>query len=96
MKRGPVTLKMINPTNREFYAISLAMSPGGIVEGEVIDVGTGSPEEFEAIDPSQVKGKIVMCNSATSPSGKRVHRRTKYGYAVEYGAVGFIFANHNP
>jgi len=95
-KRGPVTLKMITPTSRDFYAISLAMSPGGTVEGDVIDLGTGSIEEFEAIDPSQVKGKIVMCSSATSPSGKRVHRRTKYGYAVEYGAVGFIFANHNP
>jgi hypothetical protein len=95
-KRGPVNLKMVNPKTREFYAISLAMSPGGNVEGEVIDLGTGSPEEFEALDPSQVKGKIVMCSSATSPSGKRVHRRTKYGHAVEYGAEGFIFANHNP
>jgi hypothetical protein len=95
-KRGSVTLTMISPTSREFSAISLAMSPGGAVEGEVIDLGTGSPEEFEAIDPSQVKGKIVMCSSATSPSRKRVHRRTKYGYAVEYGAEGFIFANHNP
>jgi hypothetical protein len=94
-KRGPVTLTMRHPTRREFAAISLAMSPGGEVEGEVIDVGTGSPEEFAAIDPTHVKGKIVMCSSATSPSGKRVHRRTKYGYAVEYGAVGFIFANHN-
>jgi len=66
------------------------------VEAEVIDLGTGSPEEFEAVDPSDVKGKIVLCSSATSPTGKRVHRRTKYGYAVEYGAVGFIFMNHNP
>ncbi len=95
-KRGPVTLQMVNPTIREFYAISLAMSPGGDVEGEVIDLGTGSPEEFEAVDPSEVKGKIVICSSATSPSGKRVHRRTKYGHAVEYGVEAFIFANHNP
>jgi Zn-dependent M28 family amino/carboxypeptidase len=72
------------------------MSPGGEVEGEVIDLGTGSPEEFEKIDPKDVEGKIVLCSSATSPSGKRVHRRTKYGYAVEYGALGFIFVNHNP
>jgi len=66
------------------------------VEGDVIDLGTGSPEEFEAIKPEDVKGKIVLCSSATSPTGKRVHRRTKYGYAVKYGAVGFIFMNHNP
>jgi len=95
-KRGPVKLGMTAPAEREFTAISLAMSPGGTVEAEVIDLGTGSPEEFEAVDPAEVEGKIVMCSSATSPKGKRVHRRTKYGYAVEYGAVGFIFMNHNP
>jgi aminopeptidase YwaD len=95
-ERGPVTLHMIEPVVREFKAISLAMSPGGSVKGEVIDMGTGSPEEFEKTAPREVKGKIVLCSSATSPSGKRVHRRTKYGYAVEYGAVGFIFMNHNP
>jgi Zn-dependent M28 family amino/carboxypeptidase len=95
-KRGQVTLKMTEPVTRELEAISLAMSPGGTVEAEVIDLGTGSPEEFEAIKPQDVKGKVVLCSSATSPSGKRVHRRTKYGYAVKYGAVGFIFMNHNP
>ena len=95
-RRGPVKLVMTAPAEREFTAISLAMSPGGEVEAEVIDLGTGSPEEFEAVDPKDVEGKIVMCSSATSPKGKRVHRRTKYGYAVEYGASGFIFMNHNP
>jgi hypothetical protein len=48
------------------------------------------------VDPADVEGKIVLCSSATSPTGKRIHRRTKYGYAVKYGAVGFIFMNHNP
>lgn len=95
-KRGPVILKMIEPFQRELKAIALALSPGGEVEGEVVNLGTGSPEEFEAIDPEIVKGKILLCSSATSPTGKRVHRRTKYGYAVEYGAAGFIFMNHNP
>jgi Iap family predicted aminopeptidase len=95
-RRGPVTLEMLEPYDREFPAISLAMSPGGDVEGEVVNLGTGSPEEFEAVDPTEVEGKIVLCSSATSPAGKRVHRRTKYGYAVEYGAIGFIFMNHNP
>jgi Zn-dependent M28 family amino/carboxypeptidase len=95
-KRGPVVLKMTEPVIREFKAISLAMSPGGTVEAEIVNLGTGSPNEFMAIDPSDVKGKIVLCSSATSPEGKRVHRRTKYGYAVKYGAIGFIFMNHNP
>ena len=95
-KRGSVNLEMIEPYGRTLNSIALAMSPGGDIEGEVLDLGTGSPEEFEAVDPADVKGKIVLCSSATSPTGKRVHRRTKYGYAVEYGAIGFIFMNHNP
>jgi Zn-dependent M28 family amino/carboxypeptidase len=95
-KRGPVGVETLEPMRREFQAISLAMSPGGTMEAEVVDLGTGSPEEFQAVDPKDVKGKIVLCSSATSPTGKRVHRRTKYGWAVEYGAVGFIFMNHNP
>jgi len=95
-RRGPVTLEMVEPLRRELPAISLALSPGGAVEAEVADLGTGSPDEFEAVDRETLKGKIVLCSSATSPSGERVHRRTKYGYAVEYGAIGFIFMNHNP
>jgi Zn-dependent M28 family amino/carboxypeptidase len=95
-RRGPATLEMTEPVKREFEAISLAMSPGGTVEADVVNLGTGSPEEFEAVGPEDVKGKIVLCSSATSPAGRRVHRRTKYGYAVKYGAVGFIFMNHNP
>jgi Zn-dependent M28 family amino/carboxypeptidase len=95
-KRGSVSLTMLKPIQREFTAIALALSPGGEIEGEVVDIGTGSPEEFEAKSNQNVKGRIVLCSSAASPTGKRVHRRTKYGYAVDYGAVGFIFMNHNP
>jgi hypothetical protein len=95
-KRGRVSLTMLTPIRKFFPAIALALSPGGTVEGEIVDLGTGSPEEFEAKDRTDVDGKIVLCSSATSPSGKRVHRRTKYGYRVVYGAIGFIFVNHNP
>jgi len=75
--RGPATLTVTEPYQKEFPVISLAISPGGEVEAEIIDLGTGSPEEFEAIGSSEVEGKIVLCSSATSPAGKRVHRRTK-------------------
>jgi Zn-dependent M28 family amino/carboxypeptidase len=95
-RRGPVELEMREPIIKSFAAQSLPMSPGGEVEAPVVNLGTGSPEEFEAIDRGEVERRIVLCSSATSPSGKRVHRRTKYGYAVDYGAVGFIFMNHNP
>lgn len=97
-KRGKASLEMLTPYQRKLDAISLALSPSTPNEGieeEIIHIGTGSPEEFKAVDPSDVKNKIVMCSSATSPSGERIHRRTKYGFAVDYGAKGFIFMNHN-
>jgi Zn-dependent M28 family amino/carboxypeptidase len=62
----------------------------------MMNLGTGRPEEFEKVDARNIKDKIVICSSDTSSTGKRVHRRTKYGYAVKYGAAGFIFMNHNP
>lgn len=95
-ERGPVNLEMIAPYTRELPAISLVGSPKGNIRGKVTNVGTGSPQEFKAVGAKNIKDHIVLCSSATSPEGERVHRRTKYGYAVKYGAKGFIFMNHNP
>jgi Zn-dependent M28 family amino/carboxypeptidase len=94
--RGTVALEMLTPKPRLLSAIALALSPGGEIEGEVVNMGTGSPEEFHAKQSSDLQDRIVLCSSATSPAGERVHRRTKYAYAVDRGAKGFIFMNHNP
>jgi Zn-dependent M28 family amino/carboxypeptidase len=95
-KRGIVTLKMLTPMHRSLSAIALALSPGGEIEGEVVNLGAGSPEEYSAHQSPDLHDRIVLCSSATSPSGERIHRRTKYAYAVDHGAKGFIFMNHNP
>jgi Iap family predicted aminopeptidase len=95
-RRGTVALEMLTPKSRSLSAIALALSPGGEIEGEVVNIGTGSPEEFRAKHSIDLQDRIVLCSSATSPSGERVHRRTKYAYAVDHGAKGFIFMNHNP
>jgi len=97
-KRGRARLEMLSPRERELETISLPMSPptppGGI-EGNIVYLGQGYPELFlERGD--EIDGKIVLCTSQPRPSGATVHRRTKYGYAVRFGAVGFIFVNHNP
>jgi Zn-dependent M28 family amino/carboxypeptidase len=76
----------------------LVYSPGtpeGGLRSEVIDVGAGTKEEFAA-QHAEIAGKIVLASSASSPEGQRIHRREKYGRAVEAGAVGFLFANHLP
>jgi len=97
-KRGPARLKMLAPREVEFFTQSLALcppTPPEGIEGEIVFLGPGFPEIFEEMK-DELPGKIVLCTSQPRPSGAMVHRRTKYGYSVKYGAVGFIFVNHNP
>jgi hypothetical protein len=97
-KRGEARLEMLSPRERVLETISLAMcppTPPGGIEADIVYLGPGYPELFiEKKD--EIEGKIVLCTSQPRPSGVMVHRRTKYGYAVKFGAVGFIFVNHNP
>ena len=72
--------------------IALPRSPAQTVEADLVDVGHGLPEEFEETD---VEGKVVVVSSSVPSHYPRgVHRREKYYYAVEGGAVGFVFANN--
>jgi Zn-dependent M28 family amino/carboxypeptidase len=75
-----------------FDAIALPRSPPGEVEAELIDLGYGLPEDFEAAD---VEGKIVVADTNVPDWFDRfVHRTEKYYRAVDGGAVGFVFRNH--
>jgi Zn-dependent M28 family amino/carboxypeptidase len=92
-QRGDSALELRSPDERTFDAIALPYSPSGDVEGELVDVGYGTPAE---VDETDVEGKIAVA-STTSPSGGRfVHRMEKFGYAVESGAEAFVFVNHVP
>lgn len=72
--------------------IALPRSPAGDATGELVDLGYGVAEDFEAAD---VKGKIVVVASNAPPDYDRFpHRREKYYYAVESSAAGFVFRNH--
>ncbi len=97
-RRGEARLEMLSPREKELETISLAMCPPTPFEGieaDVVHMGPGYPELFLEKE-DEIEGKIVLCTSQPRPSGVMVHRRTKYGYAVKFGAVGFIFVNHNP
>jgi len=94
-KRSPAKLELLELVKRELQAISLPLCPPSDIEGEVIDLGNGEPSEFKRRE-KEIAGKIVMCTSAPGAGGREVHRRTKYGYGVAFGAKGFIFGNHNP
>jgi Zn-dependent M28 family amino/carboxypeptidase len=71
--------------------IALPRSPEGFAEGELVDLGYGLPEDFEA----DLAGKVVMVSSTVPDHFDRfIHRREKYYHAVEAGAAAFVFRNH--
>jgi len=96
-ERGDATLRVTAPgrdgaaSTREFEAIALPYSPSGTVDGELVDVGYGTPAE---IDERDVDGRIAVASTTTPEGGRFVHRMEKFGYAIDAGAVGFVFVNH--
>ncbi|MFB6282320.1 MAG: M28 family peptidase [Halobacteria archaeon] len=90
-ERGSSTLE--TPYGKE-DCIALPYSPSRTVSGELVDIGTGTPEEFESVD---LDGIIAMASSTVHHEYPRfVHRREKYHRAVNAGAEGFVYANHVP
>ncbi len=76
----------------QHQVIALPGSPAGEESAELVDVGHGTPAEFEDTD---VEGAIAMASSKTPEDhGRWIHRKEKYEAAVEGGAVGFVFRNH--
>lgn len=91
--RGPATLRVIQPVEREIPCISLPMCPPASVEGELVLVGDGAPGDFEA-RAAQLKGGIAMVG-ARPPRGlnRTVHRSEKYQRSALAGAVAFLYVN---
>ena len=73
---------------------SLSTPPAGI-DAEVIDLGRGAPEDF-ARNASDIAGRFALVRHEYPFSAHHVHRRRKYGWAMEHGAAGFIIANPAP
>jgi Zn-dependent M28 family amino/carboxypeptidase len=71
--------------------IALPRSPSATAAGELVDLGYGLPEDFEA----DLSGAVVMVSSTVPDHYERfIHRREKYYHAVEAGAAAFVFRNH--
>jgi len=73
---------------------SMATPPGGL-EAEVVDLGRGTPEEFEA-HAADIKGRIVLVRHELMFVAGTIHRRRKYLAALAAGAVGFLIAGPVP
>ena len=73
---------------------SIASPPAGLT-AEVVDLGRGTPEEFEA-HASDIKGRMVLVRHELMFVAGTIHRRRKYLAALEAGAVGFLIAGPLP
>ena len=96
-RRGEVTLEIFSPIQKQLPCITLPHSPPTDIEGAIIDLQDGAPENFDK-KADEIKGKIVLTTSEVNPKGSKrwVHRMEKSGRATMAGAIGFIFVNHYP
>lgn len=95
--RGEARLEITSPIQKTIPCISLPHSPATDIEGTVIDMEDGAPEDFDR-RAEEIAGKIVMTTSVVDPKGSKrwIHRSEKYGRSLLAGASGFIFVNHYP
>lgn len=93
--RGGTRLEIVSPIQKTVACISLPHSPPADMEGVILDMRDGAPEDFER-RAGEIEGRIVMTTSVTNPRGSKrwIHRGEKYGRSVMAGATGFIFVNH--
>lgn len=85
-----------NGVETELAATSLVLSPDAEgLELELVDLGRGSREDFRA-HWNDIKGKAVLVQHEFPFSVSHIHRRFKYGWAVEAGAAAFLIANFQP
>lgn len=95
--RGQATLTILSPVHKDLPCISLPHSPPSDLEGYLVDMDEGAPDDFEE-RAAEIKGKIVLTTSEARPKGSKrwIHRNEKYGRSLLAGAAGFIYVNHYP
>jgi aminopeptidase YwaD len=74
---------------------ALLRSPATEEQGltaEVLPLGRGTEDDFRAA-ASRLKGRIAMVNHEYMFSDQHIHRRRKYEWAKQYGAVGFLIVS---
>ena len=72
-----------------------AATPARGVEAEVLDLGRGTPEEFDA-HAHEIPGRIVLVRHELMFAPGTIHRRFKYRSAADAGAAGFLIAGPEP
>ncbi|HUG13574.1 MAG TPA: M28 family peptidase [Thermomicrobiales bacterium] len=95
-ERGSAALKLIEPVERDYTCVAMPYCPSADLVAEIVDVGEGELADFERLGEA-VRGKIVISAAETNKPGERTsHRTDKFGWAIERGALGYIYINQNP
>ncbi len=92
------SLRLLHGNGQLLASTSLVLSPptpSGGVELEVVDLGRGTAQEFEA-SRDHIRGRAVLVRHEFPFSLTHVHRRRKYAWAKAAGAAAFLIANHLP
>ncbi len=96
--RGHSVLERLDGAGAPLPCISLVRSPatpdGGLV-AELIDIGRGTEQDFAA-RAAEIEDRIVLVRHEYMFAPGTVHRRRKYQWAMDRGAVGFLIACHLP
>ena len=96
--RGDSVLERLDDAVAPLPCISLVRSPatpdGGLV-AELIDIGRGTEQDFAA-RAAEIEDRIVLVRHEYMFAPGTVHRRRKYQWAMDRGAVGFLIACHLP
>ncbi len=91
-------LKLLTPKSRTLHSHPLVRSPStppNGIEAEVIDLGRGTLEDFDA-HRQEIPGRFVLVRHEYMFSTTHIHRRVKYAWALERGAAGFLIGCHLP
>lgn len=82
------TLKLPGGTFAPCHPLVRTIATPGLT-AEVIDLGRGTPDEFEA-HKAEIAGRIVLVRHELMFAAGTIHRRRKYDMARAHGAVGFL------
>ena len=82
------TLRMPGGTFAPCHPLVRTIATPGLT-AEVIDLGRGTPDEFEA-HKAEIAGRIVLVRHELMFAAGTIHRRREYDMARANGAVGFL------
>lgn len=90
-QRGkPARLDTLTPSGKAYPCLAIPYSQPGIVEGEVIDLGMGMPDDFARAGEA-VRGRICLFEMRTPAYRSPVNAKDKTRWAVEAGALAALW-----